>query len=217
MHRTRVKICGITRVEDALLACELGADAIGLVMTPVSRHCVTLEQAGAIRAAVPAFVSVAAVVMDQSDADVRSIVQQVHPDVLQFHGRETPDFCAAFNVPYVKAFGIPRDLPLPIGDYADACGVLLDGRSTDHGISRSGVFDWNLVPGAIPKPLILAGGLNGMNVEDAIRRVHPYAVDISSGVEEPAGRKSRALMEHVFAAVARADAVTRQAHFGEEP
>ncbi|MGH8191901.1 MAG: phosphoribosylanthranilate isomerase [Rhodanobacteraceae bacterium] len=207
MYRTRVKICGITRVEDALLACELGADAIGLVMTPTSPRCVSIERARAIRDALPAFVDAVVVLVDAEAREVERVVSVVHPDALQFHGHETPACCIRAGLPYIKAFSMNEPVAGPLEDeverYATACAILLDGRRTASP-GGEGMFDWQAIPRSLPRPLILAGGIDETNVAAAIEQVAPYAVDISSGVESSPGIKDAGKLRAFFDSVASA-------------
>lgn len=206
MHRTRVKICGITRVEDALLACELGADAIGLVMTPSSRRCVPIERARAIRDALPAFVAAVVLTHGLPATRVREIIDGVRPDLVQFHGLEDAAFCESFGIRYVKAIGMAGGLDVRAiaGDHARAVGFVLDGHPPGEQGGQGRTFDWSRIPRDLGRPVILAGGLTADNVGDAIRNVRPWAVDLASGVESSPGRKDPARMRAFFAAVAAA-------------
>lgn len=184
--RTRVKICGITRVEDGVAAARAGADAIGLVFWPGTPRCVGFDQARAIAEAVPAFVSIVGLFVDPSADAVRAAQAAVALDLLQFHGNEAPDFCAAFGRPYIKAVPVRPgvDLLQYAGRYAQAKGWLFDAFEPGGLPGGTGTtFDWTAVPEGLARPLILSGGLNPQNVEAAIRSLHPWAVDVSSGVE----------------------------------
>jgi phosphoribosylanthranilate isomerase len=207
MSRTRIKICGVTRVEDALLACELGADAIGLVMTPSSPRCVSIEQARAVRAALPACVDAVVLTHGLSAERVRAIVDGVRPDLVQFHGREDAAFCESFGVRYIKALGMAGDVDVRAmaNAHAHAVGFVLDGHPPGEQGGRGKTFDWSRVPQDLGRPVLLAGGLNASNVGDAIRAVHPWAVDLASGVEASPGVKDAAKMRAFFAAVQAAD------------
>lgn len=189
--RTRVKICGITTPEDALLAARCGADAIGLVFYPPSPRNVSLEQAREILAAVPAFVTTVGLFVD-ADADyVQQLLQQLKLDLLQFHGDETPEYCSQFSRPYIKALRMKPGLNISqlANSYSDTQGILLDAwvPGTPGGTGQS--FDWQQIP-ELNRPLILAGGLSVTNVADAINMVKPWAVDVSGGVEQAKGKKS---------------------------
>ncbi len=188
---TRIKCCGMTRVEDALLAARLGADAIGLVFTARSKRQVALARAREIVAALPPFVATVALFMDD-DADlVRQVIEEVQPTLLQFHGSETDDWCMQFGRPFLKAIAMGDGAAaLPrLHDYPHAAGLLLDG----HGFGEAGgsgkAFDWSLLPGERRQPVILAGGLHAGNVADAVRLLRPWAVDVASGVESSPGVK----------------------------
>lgn len=208
MIRTRVKICGITRVEDALLACELGADAIGLVMTSSSPRCVPIEQARAIRDALPALVDAVVLSHDLPAERVRAIIDGVQPDLVQFHGTEDAVLCEAFGVRYIKAVGMDGDVDVHAAAAAHphASGFVLDGHPPGQQGGRGKTFDWSRVPRDLGRPILLAGGLNAGNVGDAIRTLRPWAVDLASGVEASPGVKDAARMRAFFAAVRAADA-----------
>ena len=184
--RTRVKICGITRVDDGLAAARAGADAIGLVFWRGSPRAVDLAQARAIAAAMPPFVTVVGLFVDPAPEAVRAALAAAPLDLLQFHGAEAPALCRAFGRPYLKALAVAAgvDLLESATAYGDAAGILLDAPPADGlpgGTGRR--FDWSRVPPALPRPLVLSGGLDAGNVGEAIRRVRPWAVDVSSGVE----------------------------------
>ena len=208
MHRTRVKICGITRVEDALLACELGADAIGLVMTPSSPRCVPLERAQAIRDSLPSFVSAVVLSHDLSSGHISRIIETVRPDLIQFHGSEDAAFCESFGLRYVKAIGMAGDVDVlaMAAAHPHACGFVLDGHAPGAQGGQGKVFDWSRVPRDLHRPIILAGGLNAENVARAIVAVRPWAVDVASGVESAPGIKHEGKLRAFFASVRAADA-----------
>ena len=191
MFRTRVKICGVTRVEDALLACELGADAIGIVMTPTSPRRVAIERARAIRDALPAFVDAVVLTHDLPAERVRAIVDEVQPDRVQFHGSEDAAFCEGFGVRYIKAIGMDGevDVRATAAQHARAVGFVLDGHPPGQQGGRGRTFDWSRVPRDLDRPIVLAGGLNPSNVGEAIRAVRPWAVDASSSLELEPGIK----------------------------
>jgi phosphoribosylanthranilate isomerase len=192
MKRTRVKICGITRVEDALCAVHAGADAIGLVFYAASPRYVSIAQAKDIVAAMPPFVSVVGLFVNAATAEIQSILSQVHLDIVQFHGDETPTQCAQINLPYYKAIRVKPDTNLLqyAIDFKTAKALLLDAYSEQAYGGTGHTFDWNLIPQDLPKPIILAGGLDAQNVAGAIQQVRPYAVDVSCGVELAKGIKS---------------------------
>ncbi|AVY94968.1 phosphoribosylanthranilate isomerase [Microvirgula aerodenitrificans] len=190
----RIKVCGLTRAQDAHDCARLGVDAIGLVFYPDSPRHVTLEQARAVVAALPPFVSVVALFVDPAPAQVEAVLAAVPVDMLQFHGDESPDFCRAFQRPYLKAVRVRPGLDLLdyAGRHAGARGLLCDAFVPGQAGGTGATFDWRLLPPALPLPLILSGGLDPENVTDAIRRVRPAAVDVSSGVETAKGIKDAA-------------------------
>lgn len=192
--RTRVKICGITRVEDALIAVAQGADAIGLVFYPPSPRYVTPAQAAEIVNALPAFITVVALFVDASRADVEAVLSQVNIDLIQFHGQETADECRQYGKSYMKAIRVKSDTNLVqyMTEYSDAKALLLDTYAEGVPGGTGQVFDWTVIPKNLSKPIVLAGGLDAENVEQAIRQVKPYAVDVSGGVEFKKGIKDAA-------------------------
>lgn len=196
MSRTRIKICGIARPEDGIAAAELGADAIGLVFHPASARFVTPDRARQIIRALPPFVITVGLFMNAEAAAVRAVLDQVPLQLLQFHGDENPDYCADFGLPYLKA--VPMGAGADVGSYerrfATAAGLLLDSHGDERMGGTGRTFDWNRIPDERHKPLVLAGGLHPGNVAEAVRRVRPYAVDVSSGVETAKGVKNAALM-----------------------
>ncbi|RDS85746.1 phosphoribosylanthranilate isomerase [Dyella psychrodurans] len=202
---TRIKCCGMTRIKDALLAAQLGADAIGVVMTSRSKRQVALEQAKAIVDAMPPFVTTVALCMDDEADFVRAVIETVRPAMLQFHGMESDEWCAQFGQPYLKAIamGEGASARAQLRAYPRAAGLLLDG----HGLGEAGgtgkTFDWSLMPKDIRQPLILAGGLTPSNVQTAVRTARPWAVDVSSGIESAPGIKDPAKLRD-FIAAARA-------------
>lgn len=208
MSRTRVKICGVTRLEDALLACELGADAIGLVMTPSSPRCVPLDRARAIRHALPSFVSAVVLTHDLPAHRVAEIVDSVRPDLIQFHGSEDAAFCESFGVRYTRAVGMAGEVDVReiVASHPRARGFVLDGHPPGAQGGQGRTFDWSRIPRDLGRPVILAGGLKPENVAEAIRAVRPWTVDLASGVESSPGIKDAAKMRAFFAAVHAADA-----------
>lgn len=187
--RTRVKICGITRREDALAAARLGVDAIGLVFYPPSPRAVTVEQARQIVDALPPFVTVVGLFVNPEPEQVTAVDAQVGLDLLQFHGDETPEFCNGFGRPYIKAVRMREDVDLQrvAEQYASARGLLLDTYRPGVAGGTGEAFDWTRVPEGLAGAIILAGGLNPQNVGQAIAAVQPYAVDVSGGVEAAKG------------------------------
>ena len=203
MSRMRTKICGITRPEDGQEAARLGVDAIGLVFYPPSPRHVSLDQARAIVAALPPFVTVVALFVDPSVAEVEAVLHAVPVDVLQFHGEESPDFCRQFARPYLKAVRVRPSLDLLqyAAHYAGARGLLADAFVPGMAGGTGATFDWSLLPPNLPLPLILSGGLDPSNIAAAVAAVRPAAVDISRGVESAKGIKDPALMAAFIGAV----------------
>ncbi len=189
---TRVKICGITRIEDALAAAELGADAIGLVFFEKSPRHLGLAQARAIARALPPFVTTVALFVDPAPAEVEAVLEAVGPDLLQFHGAEAPAFCRQFRRPYLKAVRVrpETDLLQYAAAYDEARGLLLDAYVEGAEGGTGHRFDWDLIPESLPRPIVLAGGLTPDNVAQAVRQVRPWAVDVSSGVEAAKGNNT---------------------------
>lgn len=204
--RVRVKICGITRLEDAAVAARAGADAIGLVFYPPSPRCLSPEQARRLRRALPPFVTAVALFVNPTREAVERVLTEVRPDVLQFHGEEDPAFCAQFGVPYIKACRVKEgtDLLEYFTPYADAQGWLADAYVEAYG-GVGARFDWSLVPALRDRPLILSGGLSVANVGEALRVVKPWGVDVSSGVEVAKGIKDAAMIEAFIAEVKNAN------------
>jgi len=190
----RAKICGITRVADGLACARHGADAIGLVFYPPSPRHVLLMQAQEIARALPPFVTTVALFVNPSAAEVEAVLGGVRPDVLQFHGDEAPEFCRRFGVPWLKAVRVKAGLNLVeyATRYLGAQGLLLDAYVEGQPGGTGQSFDWALIPASLPVPLVLSGGLGPENVGEAIRRVKPWAVDVSSGVEAAKGIKDEA-------------------------
>ena len=205
--RTRVKICGITRVEDAKAAVLHGADAIGLIFYRPSPRYVTPERARQIVEAAPLFVSTVAVFVNPAREEVEKVIRESGVNLLQFHGDEAPEFCSGFSRPYIKAARIRPGLDLIkyLSPHADAKAWMLDAYHEDLWGGTGGVFDWSLVPRDAAKPIILSGGLTVDNVGNAVRRVRPYAVDVSTGVEASKGIKDAAKIAAFIGAVRRED------------
>ena len=196
MHYTRVKICGITRVDDALHACHAGADAIGMVFCDKSPRHLDVFQAAEISKALPAFVTSVALFMNATEAQIRQVLSEVAIDCIQFHGDEEASYCRQFGRPYIKAIAMDDDLDLSkqVASYHDARGLLLDSHAPGQVGGTGKVFDWNKIGQDIGLPLILAGGLGVENVAEAVKKVRPYAVDVSSGVEREKGLKDAELI-----------------------
>lgn len=191
---TAVKICGITRTEDGLAAAHAGAHAIGLVFHPASPRCVAPGVAAAIVRALPPFITTVALFVDADPEAVRAVLREVPVHLLQFHGAEPPEYCNAFERPWLKAVRVKPgvDLLQYAGRYAAAKGLLLDAFSDAAHGGTGQSFDWTLIPDRLPLPIVLAGGLTPGNVGEAVRRVRPWAVDVSSGVEREKGIKDAA-------------------------
>ncbi|PKM12963.1 MAG: phosphoribosylanthranilate isomerase [Gammaproteobacteria bacterium HGW-Gammaproteobacteria-3] len=192
--RTRVKICGFTRVEDAVCAAQEGVDAIGLVFYPPSPRHVTIAQARKIVAALPAFTSVVALFVDELDTNIRDVLNQVSVDCIQFHGDEPPEVCRHYGKPYIKALRMQANVDVSevAARYVDAAGLLLDAYHPGAQGGTGSCFDWEMIPRPCPLPIILAGGLEPANASAAVKAVRPYAVDVSSGVEADKGVKDAA-------------------------
>lgn len=194
--RTRVKLCGLTRATDVALAVRLGADAIGLVFHESSPRAVTIPQARALVQALPAFVSTVGLFVDAGAERVQRALDEVPLDLLQFHGSESPTECARFGRPWIKAVAVRPGLDLSrvSADYVDAAGLLLDAYDPGRPGGTGQSFDWGRIPMGLSGDIILAGGLSPENVAAAIRRMRPYAVDVSSGIEAAKGIKDEAKM-----------------------
>lgn len=194
--RTTVKICGITRPRDGVAAAAAGADAIGLVFSERSARYVTIPTAQSIVAALPPFVSVVALFLDAEPTDVAEVLAHVSVDCLQFHGNESPDYCASFGRRYIKAMPMSGGLEPQAyaAHYPHAAAFLVDSHAPGEIGGTGKVFDWSNFPRELAKPVLLAGGLAPENVAEAIRRCEPYGVDVSSGVETDKGIKDHARM-----------------------
>lgn len=203
MIRVRSKICGITRVEDALAAVEAGADAIGLVFYAKSPRAVSIEQAKAIVAALPPFVTSVGLFVDMPRETLQALLREVPLGLLQFHGDESPADCEGFARPYIKALRVraDQDVARMMAPYSGACGILLDTFVEGVPGGTGAAFDWSLVPREAGKPIILAGGLTPDNVAQAIAQVRPYAVDVSGGVEAAKGIKDAGKVKAFLQAV----------------
>ena len=192
MHRTRIKICGITEGEHALAAAQAGADAVGFVFWSGTPRRITPDRAAAIAATLPPFVTRVGLFVDPEPGEVRATLATVPLDVLQFHGAEAPEFCRGFGRPYLKAVAVPSGAEAGVllecaAGYSDAAGLLFDAPPADGmpgGTGRS--FDWDVLSALrdrLTRPIVLSGGLHSGNVATAIRAIRPWAVDVSSGVE----------------------------------
>jgi len=205
--RTRVKICGITRVEDGVAAAAAGADAIGLVFVPKSPRFVSTSRARAIAEAMPPFVTIVGLFVDAVPDRIRETLNEVRIDLLQFHGREEPGDCRGFHRPYVKAVAMHDDVDVvsEAARYADAAGLLLDAYVSGEAGGTGHVFDWKRVPRDLNRPIIVAGGLTPQNVTEVVRQAHPYAVDVSTGVEISKGIKDPGKIRAFIEAVHKAE------------
>ena len=205
MSVVRSKICGITRIEDALIAAEAGADAIGLVFYAKSPRSVSIQQARDIVAALPAFVTTVGLFVNASREELNDVLAGVALDLLQFHGDETPAECESYQRPYIKALRVKPgdDIAQLAAPYAKARGILLDTYVPGIPGGTGAAFDWSLVPRDLPQPVILAGGLSADNVQAAIEKVRPYAVDVSGGVEADKGIKDAAKIRAFMQAIGR--------------
>jgi phosphoribosylanthranilate isomerase len=195
-HRTYVKFCGITRYEDARLAVELGVDALGFVFYEKSPRYISVEDAAEIIRRLPPFVCKVGLFVNACFDDVARILGHAAIDVVQFHGEEPAAVCELAGRPYVKALRVSAELDLTTeaARFASAAALLIDSYDTDLIGGTGNVFDWARVPATLPKPIILAGGLDASNVARAIETVKPYAVDVSSGIERDKGIKDPAKM-----------------------
>lgn len=200
-------MCGITSPQDGLAAVRAGVDAIGLVFYPHSSRFVRVEDACAIAQALPPFVSLVGLFLDAPMADVRATLERVPLDILQFHGREAPDYCRSGGRPYLKAVSMAGGISVSeqIAQHHMARGFLLDSHELGQAGGTGTAFDWTRVPKDLEGSLILAGGLNPDNVAEAIRCVRPYAVDVSSGVESEKGRKDAGKMQRFIEGVKLGD------------
>ena len=210
MKRTRIKICGITREQDAAAAVAAGADALGLVFYAPSPRHVTPQRAAQLVAHLPAFVTSVGLFVNEPPDVVRSVLAQVRLDLLQFHGDENSAYCSQFGRPWIKAARVKRGLDLleyarAFATASGASGLLLDADVAGYG-GGGKTFDWSLIPPSLPLPLILSGGLHPGNVAQAVRAVRPWAVDVSSGVEAARGIKDEQKITEFIAGVRDADA-----------
>lgn len=205
--RTRIKICGITRVEDAIAAVEAGADAIGLVFYDPSPRALTIDQAAAIARSLPAFTTVVGLFVNPDADFVTDVLARVPLDLLQFHGDEPAAFCGRFDRRWIKAIRVRRaeDIVDAFHHYSQSSGLLVDAYHPDRYGGTGQSFDWSVIPLQRPLPLILAGGLNSANVAGAVARVRPWAVDVSGGVEVSKGVKDLSKITEFLSEVNRVD------------
>ncbi len=202
MNRVRTKFCGITRAEDARFAAAIGVDALGFVFTRQSRRFVEARIAAQIIRDLPPFVTVVALFMDDEPAWIRQMISSVRPHVLQFHGSEGVADCANHGLPYLKAVAMATvmDVASYAARFPGAAGFLLDAHASGEPGGQGARFDWSKRP-QLDRPLILAGGLDADNVGEAIRRIRPFAVDVSSGIESAPGIKDATRMQAFIDAV----------------
>ncbi len=200
--QVRIKICGLTRIEDLHFAVHAGADALGLVFYPPSPRCIDLPTAARLARAVPPFVSMVGLFVNAEPAVLRATLATVPIHLLQFHGDEDDAYCRQFDRPYIKAARVRpgMDLVQYAAAFPSAQAILLDAFVDGYG-GGGKVFDWSLVPPSLGKPLILSGGLDADNVGEAVRRLRPAAVDVSTGVEASRGIKDAEKMRAFVAAV----------------
>ena len=211
MSRTRIKICGVTRIEDALCAASAGADAIGLIFYPPSPRAVTIEQATSISDVLPPFVSTVALFVNASVQEIEGVIRHLRPSILQFHGDEDAAFCTQFGVPFIKAIRVGETMrPADLLEYADefkaARAVLLDTLAQGLYGGSGESFDWKLIPTEMRRRVLLSGGLHPENVSGAIHLIRPWALDVSSGVEASKGVKDHAKIHKFIEEVRNADA-----------
>ena len=206
MSRTRIKICGLTRPDDVRAAVDAGADAIGLVFYPPSPRHVELAQAATLAALIPPFVTTVGLFVNADEAQVRRVLDAVPLQLLQFHGDESEAECARYGRPWIKAARMRPGVDLLefAACHPGARGILVDAFVDGYG-GGGKVFDWSLIPDGFDRPLVLSGGLTPDNVSEAVRRVRPWAVDVSSGVESAKGIKDARLITAFIAGVRNAD------------
>lgn len=211
-NRTRVKICGITSLADALIAVDAGVDALGFVFAEKSPRNISFAQAQEIIQQLPPFVTTVALFVNAPAEQVQQLIEQAKIDTIQFHGDEPAEFCQQFTRPYYKAIRMHPDLDLhsEIEKYASASAVLLDAYHSDKAGGTGEVFDWERIPNNIDMPVILAGGLKPANAKEAALAVQPYALDVSSGVEVSPGKKSSEKIYDFIKAVSEADRLIRK-------
>ncbi|MFT3758806.1 phosphoribosylanthranilate isomerase [Thauera sp.] len=206
MPRTRIKICGLTRPQDVRAAVELGADAIGFVFYPPSLRAVGIDQAAELVALLPPFITAVGLFVNPSREEIRAVLERVPLQLLQFHGDETDADCAGHGRPWIKAARMRPGVDLVefAASHPRASGILVDAFVEGYG-GGGRTFDWSLIPDGFVRPLVLSGGLDADNVADAVRRLRPWAVDVSSGVESGKGIKDAARIAAFIDGVRQAD------------
>ena len=204
LHRTRVKFCGITRLEDIHLAVDLGVDALGFILYPKSKRALSFEQLKLLVDTVPVWVSSVVLLVNASIAEVNRVIEEVRPDYLQFHGDETAEFCEQFNYPYMRAIRVgapgistPEEIARTVAAYKQAKAFIFDAYSPDYG--GAGIsFDANLLnlvrEQQVKEKIILAGGLGPQNIKSLVEQYQPFGVDLCSGVENSLGQKDPSKM-----------------------
>lgn len=207
MRRTRVKFCGFTRQDDVKVAVDLGVDAIGLIATPRSRRCVSLDQAVGLREAIPALVSCVLLVMDPDPDELNLWLERLQPDLIQFHGSEIPAFCSQFGRPWLKALSGAGEVDLlrSAAMYGRARGLVLDAHAPGGAGGTGQRFDWSRIPVELRATCILSGGLDAARAAAAITQIGPYALDVASGVESAPGIKCAQRMRAFLQAVGETD------------
>lgn len=197
----RVKICGITRIDDLHAACDAGADALGFVFYDKSPRHVSVEAAAELVRALPPFVQSVGLFVNADPAYIESVLKHVPLDLLQFHGDESPLDCVRYGRPYLKAVRVKADTDLLkcAADFDAARGLLLDAYVAGVPGGTGERFDWGLIPANLPKPVVLSGGLTPDNITEAVQGVRPWAVDVSSGVELTKGIKDSHKMAQFIA------------------
>lgn len=204
---TRIKICGITRSEDAVVAAAAGADAIGFVFYRDSPRYIEPRRANEIAAGIPPFVSTVGLFVDAAPAAIEACMRELRIDYLQFHGNESASFCSQFGVPFLKAIRVRpgQDLLQYAANFSSARALLLDAFVDGVPGGTGQGFDWTLIPRNLPLPIVLSGGLSPDNIREAVRSVNPWAVDVSSGVEVAKGIKDADKITRFIRGVRNAD------------
>lgn len=210
LFRTRVKFCGMTRAGDVRLASELGVDAVGFIFTEKSPRYVNPKQARILRSALAPLVDAVAVFRDNSVQEVREVMKWVSPTILQFHGSEDDAFCRSFGLPYVKAIAMADperkvDAISLAREFPAAVGLMFDSHGGEVLGGNGAKFDWDRIPDNLLAHLILAGGLRPDNVQEAINQLHPWGLDVCSGIEQSPGIKDGDLMHDFMQKVRVAD------------
>ena len=206
ISKTRIKICGLTDPHQAHQTALAGADAIGFIYHPSSQRHISKEQAAAIRKALPAFVSLVAVMVNPSRYQVEELLSAAQPDILQFHGDEAESFCSSFTRPYIKAVKAKSRsyIEAQAADYFSASGLLIDSYKGNNFGGTGANFDYSMIPPQLAQRLIIAGGLNADNVALLVQTLEPYGVDVSSGVESAPGKKDMKKISAFIRAVTNA-------------